>query len=241
MTAPCAGRLRISRGAPEWLEATAPVRTIASAINDSGNSGARCRRNAGAICLQPSLFRRRLQYLGDKRSADPRRLRASASDARADAAQARARSGSRRPKRRTRSGRPRRRWSTDRNRAKRRDQRAALSRRRRRRRPAAARGCATPTEERSPRRAARRRTSMSISPPRSRRMRAVVDETLAKAGLAERRSGAIAIGLGLAGFKRRKRRRRGSPRLFPAFGSCARRTTRPPPASAPTPARTAGW
>ena len=61
--------LRISRAAPEWLEATAPVRTVTRAIEDSGVP-ARMSRNAGAFVCN-HLYFGALQYLGDKRSAIP--------------------------------------------------------------------------------------------------------------------------------------------------------------------------
>ncbi len=61
--------LRISRAAPEWLEARMPVRTIASAINEAGIS-ARVSRNAGGFVCN-HLYFGALQYLGDKRSAIP--------------------------------------------------------------------------------------------------------------------------------------------------------------------------
>ena len=61
--------LRISRGAPEWLEASALVRTIASAINDTGIP-ARVSRNAGAFVCN-HLYFGALQYLSDKRSPIP--------------------------------------------------------------------------------------------------------------------------------------------------------------------------
>jgi pyroglutamyl-peptidase len=61
--------LRISRAAPDWLEATAPVRTIARAINEKGIQ-ARVSRNAGTyVCNH--LYFGALQYLSDKRSAIP--------------------------------------------------------------------------------------------------------------------------------------------------------------------------
>jgi pyroglutamyl-peptidase len=61
--------LRISRGAPEWLEAAASVRTIARAINDVGIP-ARMSRNAGAFVCN-HLYFGALQYLSEKRSAIP--------------------------------------------------------------------------------------------------------------------------------------------------------------------------
>ena len=61
--------LRISRGAPEWLEATAPVRTIASAIKEAGIP-ARVSRNAGGFVCN-HLYFGALQYLSEKRSAIP--------------------------------------------------------------------------------------------------------------------------------------------------------------------------
>jgi pyroglutamyl-peptidase len=61
--------LRISRGAPEWLEAAASVRTIARAINEAGIP-ARLSRNAGAFVCN-HLYFGALQYLSEKRSAIP--------------------------------------------------------------------------------------------------------------------------------------------------------------------------
>jgi pyroglutamyl-peptidase len=61
--------LRISRGAPEWLEAAASVRTIARAINEAGIP-ARVSRNAGAFVCN-HLYFGALQYLSEKRSAIP--------------------------------------------------------------------------------------------------------------------------------------------------------------------------
>jgi pyroglutamyl-peptidase len=61
--------LRISRGAPEWLEAAAPVRAIARAILEAGIP-ARVSRNAGAFVCN-HLYFGALQYLSDKRSAIP--------------------------------------------------------------------------------------------------------------------------------------------------------------------------
>ena len=48
--------LRISRAAPDWLEAAASVRTIARAINEVGIP-ARMSTERRRICLQPSLLR----------------------------------------------------------------------------------------------------------------------------------------------------------------------------------------
>jgi len=61
--------LRISRSAPEWLEATATVRTIATAIKEAGIQ-ARVSRNAGAFVCN-HLYFGALQYLGDKKAAIP--------------------------------------------------------------------------------------------------------------------------------------------------------------------------
>ena len=61
--------LRISRGAPDWLEAGVSVRTIVSAINDTGIS-ARVSRNAGAFVCN-HLYFGALQYLSGKRSQIP--------------------------------------------------------------------------------------------------------------------------------------------------------------------------
>ena len=61
--------LRISRAAPDWLEAAAPVRTIARAIHEAGIP-ARVSRNAGAFVCN-HLYFGALQYLSEKRSAIP--------------------------------------------------------------------------------------------------------------------------------------------------------------------------
>jgi pyroglutamyl-peptidase len=61
--------LRISRGAPDWLEAAASVRTIARAIKEAGIP-ARMSRNAGAFVCN-HLYFAALQYLGDKKSPIP--------------------------------------------------------------------------------------------------------------------------------------------------------------------------
>ena len=61
--------LRISRGAPEWLEAAVSVRTIARAISETGVT-ARVSRNDGAFVCN-HLYFGALQYLNDKRSAIP--------------------------------------------------------------------------------------------------------------------------------------------------------------------------
>jgi pyroglutamyl-peptidase len=61
--------LRITRAAPDWLEAAAPVRTIARAINEAGIT-ARMSRNAGAFVCN-HLYFGALQYLREKRSAIP--------------------------------------------------------------------------------------------------------------------------------------------------------------------------
>ncbi len=61
--------LRISRAAPDWLEAAAPVRIIARAINETGIP-ARMSRNAGAFVCN-HLYFEALQYLGEKKSAIP--------------------------------------------------------------------------------------------------------------------------------------------------------------------------
>jgi pyroglutamyl-peptidase len=62
-------RLRISRRAPERLETTAPVMTIASAIKAAGIP-ARVSRNAGAFVCN-HLYFGALQYLSEKRLAIP--------------------------------------------------------------------------------------------------------------------------------------------------------------------------
>jgi pyroglutamyl-peptidase len=61
--------LRISRGAPDWLEASSSVRTIARAMNEAGIS-ARVSRNAGAFVCN-HLYFGALQYLSEKRSPIP--------------------------------------------------------------------------------------------------------------------------------------------------------------------------
>jgi pyroglutamyl-peptidase len=61
--------LRISRAAPDWLEAAAPVRTLAQAINEAGIQ-ARVSRNAGAFVCN-HLYFGALQYLSGKKSAIP--------------------------------------------------------------------------------------------------------------------------------------------------------------------------
>lgn len=61
--------LRISRAAPDWLEAAAPVRIIARAINETGIP-ARMSRNAGAFVCN-HLYFGALQYLGEKKLAIP--------------------------------------------------------------------------------------------------------------------------------------------------------------------------
>jgi pyroglutamyl-peptidase len=54
--------LRISRGGPEWLEATAPVRTIARAIKEAGIPARVSRSAGGFVCNH--LYFGALQYLG---------------------------------------------------------------------------------------------------------------------------------------------------------------------------------
>jgi pyroglutamyl-peptidase len=61
--------LRISRAAPEWLEATAPAGAIARAMKDAGVP-ARISRNAGGFVCN-HLYFGALQYLSDKRLAIP--------------------------------------------------------------------------------------------------------------------------------------------------------------------------
>jgi pyroglutamyl-peptidase len=61
--------LRISRGAPDWLEASSSVRTIARAMNEAGIS-ARVSRNAGAFVCN-HLYFGALHYLSGKRSPIP--------------------------------------------------------------------------------------------------------------------------------------------------------------------------
>ena len=59
--------LRISRAAPDWLEAVAPARIIARAINEAGIS-ARVSKNAGAFVCN-HLYFAALQYLRERKSA----------------------------------------------------------------------------------------------------------------------------------------------------------------------------
>ena len=61
--------LRISRAAPEWLEATAPVRRIAGAVKEAGIP-ARMSLNAGGFVCN-HLYFGALQYLSDKKSPIP--------------------------------------------------------------------------------------------------------------------------------------------------------------------------
>jgi pyroglutamyl-peptidase len=61
--------LRISRAAPDWLEAVAPARIIARAINEAGIS-ARVSKNAGAFVCN-HLYFAALQYLRERKSAIP--------------------------------------------------------------------------------------------------------------------------------------------------------------------------
>ncbi|MGB7976776.1 MAG: pyroglutamyl-peptidase I [Roseiarcus sp.] len=61
--------LRISRAAPEWLEARMPVRTIARAIKEAGIPARVSRDAGGFVCNH--LYFGALQYLGDKRSVIP--------------------------------------------------------------------------------------------------------------------------------------------------------------------------
>jgi pyroglutamyl-peptidase len=61
--------LRISRSAPDWLEAAAPIRTIVRAINEAGIS-ARMSKNAGAFVCN-HLYFAALQYLRERKSAIP--------------------------------------------------------------------------------------------------------------------------------------------------------------------------
>jgi pyroglutamyl-peptidase len=61
--------LRISRAAPEWLEASAPAGAIARAMKGAGIP-ARISRNAGGFVCN-HLYFGALQYLSDKRSAIP--------------------------------------------------------------------------------------------------------------------------------------------------------------------------
>ena len=58
---------RISRAAPDWLEAVAPARIIARAINEAGIS-ARVSKNAGAFVCN-HLYFAALQYLRERKSA----------------------------------------------------------------------------------------------------------------------------------------------------------------------------
>lgn len=61
--------LRISRAAPEWLEATAPAAAIARAMKDAGIP-ARISRNAGGFVCN-HLYFGALQYLGRQGSSIP--------------------------------------------------------------------------------------------------------------------------------------------------------------------------
>jgi pyroglutamyl-peptidase len=61
--------LRITRAAPDWLEAAAPIRLIARAINEAGIP-ARMSRNAGAFVCN-HLYFGALHYLREKKSAIP--------------------------------------------------------------------------------------------------------------------------------------------------------------------------
>jgi pyroglutamyl-peptidase len=61
--------LRISRSAPDWLEAAAPIRTIVRAINEAGIS-TRMSKNAGAFVCN-HLYFAALQYLRERKSAIP--------------------------------------------------------------------------------------------------------------------------------------------------------------------------
>ena len=61
--------LRISRAAPEWLEASAPAGAIARTMKDAGVP-ARISRNAGGFVCN-HLYFGALQYLSEKRSAIP--------------------------------------------------------------------------------------------------------------------------------------------------------------------------
>jgi pyroglutamyl-peptidase len=61
--------LRISRAAPEWLEATTPVRRIMIAIKEAGVP-ARMSLNAGGFVCN-HLYFSALQYLSDKKSPIP--------------------------------------------------------------------------------------------------------------------------------------------------------------------------
>jgi pyroglutamyl-peptidase len=61
--------LRISRAAPEWLEARVSVRSIASAIKEAGIPARVSRDAGGFVCNH--LYFAALQYLSEKRSAIP--------------------------------------------------------------------------------------------------------------------------------------------------------------------------
>jgi pyroglutamyl-peptidase len=61
--------LRISRDAPEWLEATAPVRAIVRAVNEAGIR-TRVSRNAGTFVCN-HLYFGALQYLGARKRPIP--------------------------------------------------------------------------------------------------------------------------------------------------------------------------
>jgi pyroglutamyl-peptidase len=61
--------LRISRAAPEWLEATAPVRRIMIAIKEAGVPARGSNNAGGFVCNH--LYFGALQYLSDKKSPIP--------------------------------------------------------------------------------------------------------------------------------------------------------------------------
>jgi pyroglutamyl-peptidase len=61
--------LRISRAAPEWLEATAPVRRIMIAIKEAGVPARGSNNAGGFVCNH--LYFGALQYLTDKKSPIP--------------------------------------------------------------------------------------------------------------------------------------------------------------------------
>ena len=74
----------IAEGAPERLEAAAPVKAIAGAIREAGIPARVSRSAGGFVCNH--LYFGALQYLRDNGTGDARRVRAPAGDARTDSA-----------------------------------------------------------------------------------------------------------------------------------------------------------
>ena len=74
----------IAEGAPERLEAAAPVKAIAGAIREAGIPARVSRSAGGFVCNH--LYFGALQYLRAHGTGDARRVRAPAGDARTDAA-----------------------------------------------------------------------------------------------------------------------------------------------------------